>query len=74
MNIDSGIVDMVGKFVAVNAVATLVLAVGSYALAAASLNLLEALDRWLSPSRRSVPNIVSRSGSLGDTDRRDLLP
>jgi hypothetical protein len=74
VNIDPGIVEMVGKFVAVNVVATLVLAVGSYALAAASFNLLEALDRWLSPSRRSVSNIVSRPGSFGDTDRNDRLP
>ncbi len=74
MNIDPDIADMIGKFVAVNAVATLVLAVGSYALAAASLNLLAALDRWMDPSRRSVSHIVSSPGSFGDTDRRDMLP
>ena len=74
MNIDPDIVDMVGKFVAVNVVATLVLAVGSYALAVASFNLLAALDRWMNPSRRSVSTIVSRPGSFGDTNRRDRLP
>ena len=47
-----GVVDMIAKFVAVNAVATLVLAVMSYALSALILNGLEALDRWLDPSSR----------------------
>lgn len=65
---------MVGKFVAVNAVATLVLAVMSYALAAMSLNLLESLDRWLDPSNRGVSNHVSHHGSYGGTDSRDVLP
>lgn len=70
MNIDPDIIDMVGKFVAVNAVATLVMAVMSYGLAAMSLNLLESLDRWLDPSNRGVSKNVSPHG----TDSRDVLP
>jgi len=74
VNIDPGIGEMLGKFVAGKAVATLVLAVMSYALAVVSLNLLEVLDRRLDPSKQNVSKIVSRPGSFGDTDRRDVLP
>jgi len=65
MTIDHDVVDMVAKFVAVNAVATLVLAVMSYALSALLLDGLEAVDRWLDPSKamekqnsliRNIPN------------------
>ena len=50
MNINPEVVDMIGKILAVNAVATLLLARLSYAWSALSLNALAALDRWLDPS------------------------
>ena len=52
MNVDPEVVDMIGKFLAVNVVVTLLLAVLSYALSALMLNSLAAVDRWLNPSRR----------------------
>lgn len=48
---DPDVIDMIAKFVAVNVVATLVLAVLSYVLATVMLDRLEFLDRWLDPSR-----------------------
>ena len=50
MNIDSEVVDMIAKVVAVNAAATLLLAVMSYVLAALMLNGLASLERSLDPS------------------------
>jgi len=50
MNIASEVVDMIAKVVAVNAAATLLLAVMSYVLSALMLNGLASLERWLDPS------------------------
>jgi hypothetical protein len=48
---DPEVINMIAKIVAVNVVATLVLAVLSYALGAFLLDRLTDLDRWLDPSR-----------------------
>jgi uncharacterized membrane protein len=50
MKIDSEVVDMIAKVVAVNAAAVLLLAVMSYVLAALMLNGLASLESWLDPS------------------------
>jgi hypothetical protein len=55
MTIDPDVVDMIGKFVAVNAVATLLLAVLSYTLSAVLLSGLARLDRWLDTSQNEEP-------------------
>lgn len=44
------VVDMIGKVLAVNVVATLLLAVLSYAWSFWSLKAVALLDRWLDPS------------------------
>lgn len=48
---DPDVLDMIAKFVGVNVVTTLVLAVLSYVLATVMLDRLAAFDRWLDPSR-----------------------
>ena len=53
MNADPEVVDMIVKFLAVNAGAMLLLAGLSYVVSALMLEGLAALDRWLDPSRRS---------------------
>jgi len=53
MNADPEVVDMIVKFLAVNAVALSLLAVLSYVVSALMLEGLARLDRWLDPSRRS---------------------
>jgi hypothetical protein len=50
MNVDSEVVDMMAKIVAVNAAAVLLLAVMSYVLSALMLNGLTSLEKWLDPS------------------------
>ena len=50
MNLDPEVVDMIAKVVAVNAAATLLLAVMSYVLSALMLNGLASLEQWLDPS------------------------
>lgn len=52
MNLDPDLLKAAGDILAVNAVATLVLAVMSYLLSRWSLDGLEWLDRWLDPSRK----------------------
>ena len=72
MNIDPNVVDMAAKFVAVNAVATLVLAVLSYAFSAVMLDGLDALDRWLSPSRamgKGSPRLKNTTNSTEPRSR-----
>lgn len=51
MNVDPNVVDMIGKILAVNAVAVLLLAVLSYTLSGLMLNGLAKLDRWLDASQ-----------------------
>ena len=53
MNADPEVMDMIMKFLAVNAGAMLLLAGLSYVISALMLEGLAALDRWLDPSRRS---------------------
>ena len=50
---DPDVVKMIGKIAAVNAVATLLLALLSCAWSAVMLNALALLDRWLDPSRKA---------------------
>jgi hypothetical protein len=52
MNLDPDLLKAAGDILAVNAVATLVLAVMSYLLSKWALDGLEWLDRWLDPSRK----------------------
>ena len=61
MNIDSEVVDMIAKVVAVNAVAVLVLAVMSYVLSAVMLNGLASLlsGCWI-PRSSPVKGILTR--------------
>jgi hypothetical protein len=52
VNIDPDIADMVAKFLAVNAAATLLLAVLAYIGSALILNWLQSLDKWLDASQK----------------------
>lgn len=51
MNVDPEMVVLIGKILAVNIGAALLLAVLSYAWSVLSLNALGYLDRWLDPSK-----------------------
>ncbi len=54
MNMNPEVIDMIAKFVAVNVVATLLLALMSFTLSAFMLNRLAAFDRWLGPTQTMV--------------------
>jgi len=53
MNVDPDVLATIGKVLAINIVAALVLALLSYAWSVWSLNTLAALDRWLDPSSKA---------------------
>ncbi len=55
MSIDPEVFDMIGQILVVNAVATLLLVVMSYAISALMLDGLAVVDKWLDPSRKLAP-------------------